>query len=222
MTGRPPPELEARLGDYSDFFARLLDGHGFSFKAFAVLESVFPDGPEDADAWLITGSRFGVYEDLVWIEPLKHLIRQIHAAGKPLVGICFGHQIMAEALGGAVEKFSGGWSIGAVPYALSDGGTATLHAYHQDQVITPPPGADTFASTSFCAHAALRYRENTVSLQPHPEFDAAFMTDLVDARSGNLPEKVAMDALSSLGGPISTEWAVNLIATTLKAGQAQP
>lgn len=220
MTGRPPPELEASLGDYGDFFARLLDGHGFSFRTYAVLDNVFPARPDDADGWLITGSKFGVYEDHAWIEPLKSLIQEIHATGKPLVGICFGHQIMAEALGGKAEKFEGGWSIGAVPYALTDGGTATLHAYHQDQVTTPPPGADTFASTPFCAHAALRYRANTISLQPHPEFDAVFMTDLVEARSGNLPEQVASDALATLGGSVSTDWAVTLIAEALKSGQA--
>ena len=221
LTGRPPETLLDELGDYGAFFERLLAGQGFAFETFPVLDGTFPDGPHLADGWIITGSKFGVYEDLPWISPLKALIREIFESGRPLVGICFGHQIMAEALGGKAEKFAGGWSIGAVPYQLTDGSAVTLHAYHQDQVTTPPPGSETFAATPHCAHAGLRYRENTVSLQPHPEFDADYMTALLDARAGNLSQPIIDAARASLGAEVATTWAIDVIAAALKAGTAQ-
>ena len=102
-----------QTGDYDALFRDLLAGHGFDFVTFAVLDGEFPASVEDADAWLITGSRHGVYEDHDWIPPLEALIRKIDARRLPLVGVCFGHQIIAQALGGKVEKFKGGWSVGA-------------------------------------------------------------------------------------------------------------
>ena len=83
-----------------------------------IADNEFPAGPDAADGWLITGSKHGAYEDHDWIPPLEQLIRDIYAAGRPLVGVCFGHQIIAQALGGTVEKFKGGWSVGHTTYEI--------------------------------------------------------------------------------------------------------
>ena len=96
----------APLRDYSTLYAEMLAGHGFRFKTWSVVDMEFPASPEDADGWLISGSKHGVYDDLPFIAPLEDFIRKIYAAGIPLVGICFGHQIMAQALGGLGRKIS--------------------------------------------------------------------------------------------------------------------
>jgi len=167
------------------------------------------------DAWLITGSRHGAYEDHEWIPPLEDLIRKVYAADKPMVGICFGHQIIAQALGGKVEKFDGGWSVGRVEYSLDesvfgshtntpDNKTALL-AFHQDQVVEAPASSRTVGSTNFCKHAALLYGNRVLSLQPHPEFNARFIDDLLVARGGILPEETKKEAEKQLHQPIVRE-----------------
>ena len=105
-TGHTPDELLADYGTFADMFATLLGDFAFTFKRFTVVEGEFPASPDDADGWIVTGSKHGVYEDLAWIRRLEDFIRQTHAAQVPMVGICFGHQVMAKALGGTSKKKS--------------------------------------------------------------------------------------------------------------------
>ena len=110
QTGHSPDNMKEAMGDYGQMFEKLLDNRGFTFQIWSVVDNEFPASAMDADGWLITGSKFGAYEDHDWIAPLEELIRAIRETGKPLVGVCFGHQIIAQALGGTVEKFAGGWA----------------------------------------------------------------------------------------------------------------
>ena len=148
MTGHAVPEVLEALGDYDAMFARLLDGHGFSFKSYDCEGGVIPASPDECDGWLITGSKHGVYEDHAWIPPLEAFIRDVYAAGVPLIGVCFGHQIIAQALGGKVVKYDGGWSIGHTSYEI-EGETRSLNAWHQDQVVELPEGAEVIAAEEF-------------------------------------------------------------------------
>lgn len=216
QTGRSPDELRAEFGDYDGLFRRLLAGRGFEFETWPVLDGVFPPGPEAADGWLITGSRFGVYEDHPWIAPLEDLIRAIHAAGGPLVGICFGHQIVAQALGGRVAKYDGGWAVGAQAYE-TPGGRDCLLAWHQDQVIEKPAAAEVVGTSDFCRYAALRYDDRALTFQAHPEFTPAFLRALIGARRQVLPPALADTALAGLDGcALSTAPYADLIAGFLK------
>lgn len=212
QTGQAPDVLRPMTGDYPAMFMHLLDRQGFSFATWLVEEMEFPAGIHEADGWLITGSRHGVYEDHPFIAPLEQFIRDALDAGVPVVGICFGHQIMAQALGGRVEKFAGGWAVGPQTYEF---GTErlTLNAWHQDQVIVPPDGAVTLAQNDFCAHAALAYGPHGLSVQAHPEYDDGFIQGLIDTRGrGLVPDTLLRGAEARFGGPRASDRIAALIS----------
>ena len=200
-TGHRPEALPDHK-TYSGMFRDLLDGQGFDFDNYDVVDGQFPASVEDADGWLITGSKHGAYDDLPWIAPLETLIRAAYAADIPMVGICFGHQIMAQALGGRVEKFSGGWSVGRVDYEF-DGETLPLYAWHQDQVTVRPQESRVIARTDFCENAGLVYGRKMFLVQPHPEFDAGFLTGLMEARGGAIPPEMLAEARATVDKPVA-------------------
>jgi GMP synthase-like glutamine amidotransferase len=213
QTGGPPPELVQRFGTYPDMLETLLQGGDRRFTAFDVAAGAWPERPEDFDAYLIPGSSAGVYDDLPWIEPLKAFLNR--AKGKvALVGICFGHQIMAEAFGGHVEKSPKGWGVGLHRYTvlarqpwMDEAKSFALPASHQDQVIVQPPASVLVAADDFTAFAALAYTEHpSISLQAHPEFDPAYAEALLHSRRGSrLSEAQADAAIESLKQPNDRE-----------------
>jgi GMP synthase-like glutamine amidotransferase len=209
------PEVVADLhGDFRAMFARLLDGYGFSFDSYDVCDMEFPAGPELADGWLLTGSLHGAYEDIPFIAPLEDLIRDIHAAKRPMVGICFGHQIIAQALGGQVEKFNGGWSVGRTEYRFDGHGDLALNAWHQDQVVERPAGARVVASSDFCENAALAYGDSILTVQPHPELDPLILGDFLRAKRDSVPVPAEMmdRAVAALEMPTHEPTVAGMIA----------
>jgi GMP synthase-like glutamine amidotransferase len=202
-TGRPPGNLAEQFGDYPAMFGRLL-GDGFEIEAFDVPASEFPD-PNAHDAVLITGSPAGVYDPLPWIAPLMDFIRA--AKDSKMVGICFGHQVMAEALGGHVEKSDKGWGAGLHRYAIvheepwaDGGGEIAIPASHQDQVVVQPPHTKVVASSAFTPFAALAWTDRpAISFQFHPEFSPDFAKALIERRYDVVPHPEA--AIASLDAP---------------------
>lgn len=217
QTGHAPDELRPVLGDYSNLFEKLLDGQGFTFEVFNIVDMDFPDGPESCEGWLITGSKHGAYEDHPWIPPLEDLIRAICASGRPLVGICFGHQIIAQALGGTVEKFNGGWAVGRQSYDWQ-GETLALNAWHQDQVVQRPADATVLASNDFCENAALLYGDRAFTVQPHPEFGSAVIEGLIDHRSATVPDDLVDRAKAGLSEEVANPTLAKRIGQFLKTG----
>ncbi len=216
QTGHAPDALIGQSGDYPEMFANLLAGHGLTFRTWAVVDGEFPASIHDAEGWLITGSRHGVYEDHPWIPPLEQFIRDAYAAHVPMVGICFGHQIIAQALGGHVAKFAGGWSVGPTPYDF-DGETLTLNAWHQDQVLEKPAAAKVLASNEFCQNAALIYDDRALTVQAHPEFRPSFLDGLMKTRGrGLVPDPLLDAATERLETPLQDQTIATRIAEFFK------
>ncbi|MEQ8897370.1 MAG: type 1 glutamine amidotransferase [Roseovarius sp.] len=218
MTGHAVPELLERTGDYDAMFARLLAGRGFEFETYDVVGEEYPDAPDACDGWLITGSKHGAYEDHPWIPPLEEFIRAVHASGQPMIGVCFGHQIIAQALGGKVIKYPGGWSVGRTEYDL-DGETLALNAWHQDQVVELPQGAEVIGKSDFCANAALVYGDRILTIQPHPEFSPDIVADLIRLRGkGVVPDDLLEGATARLDASTDADRFADRMAAFFKKG----
>jgi GMP synthase (glutamine-hydrolysing) len=216
QTGAAPDQLLGELGDYPDLFVRMLGGHGFTFQTWRVLDGVFPDDVTECEGWLITGSKHGVYEDHAWIPPLEAFIRAAYGAHVPMVGICFGHQIIAQAMGGRVEKYAGGWAVGAMEYDF-EGRRVVLNAWHQDQVVARPEAAAVVGANDFCANAALLYDDRMFTVQAHPEFRAEFVDGLMRVRGkGVVPDPLLAVAQERLGMPLDESAVAGQIAEFFK------
>ena len=185
-TGFPPGDLASRFGDYPQMFGALL-GAGFELESFDVQAGALPD-PEGFGAFLITGSPAGVYDPLPWIAPLLDFIRS--AKDAKMVGVCFGHQAMAQALGGQVVKSDKGWGAGLQHYSITHrepwmdaGDDIAIPASHQDQVVVQPPATEIVAASAFTPYAALSWTDRpAISFQFHPEFSPAFARALIEKR----------------------------------------
>jgi GMP synthase-like glutamine amidotransferase len=203
-TGRPPKALIEPFGTYDSMFRRLL-GAGFHYETYPVFEGVFPGDPEGLEGVLITGSPAGVYEDRPWIGPLESWLQ--HAAGKvPMVGVCFGHQVMASAFGGKVIKSPKGRGLGLHTYALDGlavGGKdqVACPADHGDQVVEVAPKTKVLGGNAFCPYGMLEYPFRAVSVQFHPEFEPPFAKALLEKERPLVGDAAIETAQASLDAP---------------------
>ncbi|MDP1732379.1 MAG: type 1 glutamine amidotransferase [Devosia sp.] len=212
QAGEVPVPLRPQFGAYPPMFGRMFEAAGetFEYDTVAVFDGApFPD-PARLDGIIVTGSAAGVYDDHPWLDPLRDFIRAAYAGQTPMLGVCFGHQIMADALGGEVRKSEKGWGLGRHLYDVRSRpaflGQATsalaIACSHQDQVIAPPAEADVFLGSDFTPNAGLVYRNGAaISLQPHPEFDDAYTVALAELRRGRVPDEIVDAAVASISRP---------------------
>lgn len=207
-TGAPPPDLERRYGGYPAMLRALLAPHlpGADFSVARVAHGETPPPAAAVDGLLVTGSPAGVYEGHAWIEPLKTYLREAAALRRRQVGICFGHQIMAEAFGGRVEKSDKGWGVGvhdyrvdaAAPWMTPAANRIACAVSHQDQVVEKPASARRLAGSDFCEYGVLLYEHApALSFQMHPEFEPAFGRALLEARRGRIAAPLVEDGIAS-------------------------
>lgn len=182
------PDSIKRFGTYDNDYKMMADKAmpgQWQYAVWRCYEDSFPSSTDQCDAWLISGSKSAAYDAAPWIGKLKALIVDLAKNSSPLAGICFGHQVIHQALGGSVQQFPGGWGLGAYPVtALSDfgsfrsGDTIRVLAVHQDQVSQLAPGFSLLATSDFCKHAITCQGNNILTWQAHPEFVDGFYLDL--------------------------------------------
>ncbi len=208
-TGNPPPDIASQWPTYPDMVRSML-GDGYLFQEFDIEAGELPPPATAVDGFVITGSPAGVYDDLPWIAPFRAWLTGVDPQ-TPVVGICFGHQIMAEAFGGKVVKSHKGWGGGLHRYEVSSvepwmdsAEPFAIAVAHQDQVVELPPNATVIASNDFCPIAGIAYRDRAaITFQCHPEFPIPFAEALVERRRrlGTVTPEQADAARETLARP---------------------
>lgn len=212
---RLDPDLADHFGPvYSEMFIK-----GFralapelEFRIWSALDGELPDDLQECDAWLITGSRHDAYSDLPWIQALRAWIRLAHDADVKLAGVCFGHQVIAQALGGEVVKSTKGWGLGVSVHPMLATGSwmqpgldqIRILASHQDQVALLPPGATRLAGNDFCPNFMFLQGDHIVAIQGHPEFSVEYNRALLERRRDFLSDDRYQSSLSSLEGEVDS------------------
>jgi GMP synthase-like glutamine amidotransferase len=190
-TGYPPSSLGDKFGSYVDMFRQYLGGD-HRYTQYKAQEDALPKLSTAEEAYIITGSSSGVYDSDPWIAQLMVFLRAVPESVK-LIGVCFGHQVMAEALGGKVIQSPKGWGIGLHHYKVGANqswmdrqmDSIALVASHQDQVVVLPPDTDIVASSAFTPYGMLSYKKRkALSIQLHPEFSPSFASALLELGRG--------------------------------------
>lgn len=198
-------EIDERFRDLApsalELYRWTFETDGVRLVDYDVLAGELPEDPDECDGWIITGSRASVYDDEPWIRTLSEAVSRLHDARAPIIGICFGHQLLAHALGGQTARSEQGWGIGAREFETRVEGLpspVSLLMSHQDQVIELPPSARVLGSSEYCPNAIFAIDDHAVGVQGHPEFTPEYMAALLRSRTGRIGAEPVARALESL------------------------
>ena len=191
-----------------------------NWTVISAVKDILPT-PSAFDAYIITGGKFSVFEDLDWQFRLFDFIRDVDRQHIKMIGICYGHQAIAHALGGTVERSPKGWGVGLMPVSVTSetdfappAQDILLHAMHQDQVASTPEGAHIFLSSDFCPISGFTLGDHFLAIQQHPDFNPDINRDLINKRIDRIGER-AQTALASCAGQDDTEESVRWMANFL-------
>lgn len=211
------PQFQSAHGNYPQMIRRILEaaasaeGIEISVINFDVEHGEYPDSPDSCDGYVITGSKKSVYDDEPWIHELKTFVRKLDSRRIRLVGICFGHQLIAEALGGRTIGAEAGWGVGIHDYEVIETGwfmsPGTEHfslvVSHKDQVVDLPEDATLLAGSAFCPNSLFTIGEHVLAVQGHPEFSRSYSADLMHWRKDILGPETYDKGIASLENPLS-------------------
>ncbi len=223
-------EFQPEFGDYPAMFRAMLMGGAddtpLEFRDYDVQRGEYPRTLDECDVYLITGSRESVYDDQPWIHRLGEFVRELDAARHKLVGICFGHQLIAHVLGGKTQPAEQGWAVGVQdtcvlspqqwmqPYRERFG----LLSSHKDQVVDLPTRAQRFASTALCPNSGFTIDEHILTFQGHPEFVKGYSHALMDLRRATLGEERYCEGVASLEQTVHPSligrWIINFVVAS--------
>jgi GMP synthase-like glutamine amidotransferase len=225
------PEWVPEFGEYPDMFVALLGelDPAMEFVVYDVEQGEFPDDIDEVDAYLITGSKSSVYDDKPWIAALMDFVRELDRRHKKIVGICFGHQLVAQALGGKTEKSSKGWGVGLHTHSFNSAPDwhdqeemdFDVLVSHQDQVVENAVGAKVLASSEFCENAVCQVGDHILTFQGHPEFVPAYSREIMEFRREMIGEEVYRKGIASLAeqpqGMRVARWILNFLKAPVAA-----
>jgi len=207
-TDKLDADLIARFGSYAEMFKVLLSSidNGLSFKVYQVIDNAYPEQIDECDAYLITGSKYSAYDNDGWIRKLETYIVSLHELRKKLIGICFGHQLIAQALGGKVSKSEKGWGVGNITKQIihtpdwmqTEKQQFTMIYSHQDQVDILPDGATLIAGNDFCQLSSFQIGNHILTFQGHPEFTPAYARQRLQTRREKVGEAIYQKGMASL------------------------
>ena len=221
--------LQPDFGNYASMFETLFQqsGDSLELRFYLVIDGQFPQHIDECDVYVCSGSKWGVNDDDLWIRQLEDFIRALYVGSKGLVGICFGHQLIAKALGGEVEKSPLGWGVGIAhanvlakqSWMQPKQDNIALVVCHQDQVCKLPLGAQVLMSNDFCPYSMFQVDAHFLGLQGHPEFSTQYSAVLMEQRRDIIPENTINSAMNSLNyeadDKLITKWILAFLRQTL-------
>lgn len=203
-----PGLLPKSIPSHESMFEKLFHSvnQNITFNIYQTWDGELPEHPAADEPYLITGSNNAAYDDLPWILSLQEWIRKAAGQQIPLIGICFGHQVVAQALGGRVERFPGGWGVGIRKMEVLDADLLPffpdkkmcLIVNHHDQVMRLPEGAIPLATSDFCRYEGFRIGHHILTFQGHPEFTVDYERHLILNHAEDEDDAVKRRALESL------------------------
>ncbi len=223
------PDGLAAYGDYPDMFGSLLADHpAIDLVTHDLTAGGFPGATDECDGWIITGSRRSVYDPEPWIGRLEGLVQTLVTEGRRLVGVCFGHQMIGQALGGRVSRSDRGWGVGvkeirvtaAQPWMQPPATSYRVLNSHADQIVEAPPGMRILGSNDHCPIALAAVGDHVLGIQGHPEFVPDFArAQMLGRRGGLIPAGVVDQGLASLANAPDRGLLASWIATFLTRGR---